>query len=89
MALGAKARDVLLMIVKQAIYVATFGVVIGLSISYFVVSLMGKLLFNVTPRDPLVFTAAALALATTALLASYLPARRASKLDPLIALRNE
>ena len=89
MALGAKGGDVLRMIVKQAIRMAVFGVVAGLSISFFVVSLMVKLLFNVTPRDPIIFAAAALVLATTALIASYIPARRASKLDPLVALRSE
>ena len=89
MALGARASDVLRMIVKQAIYMAVFGVVVGLSISCFVVSLMVRLLFNVTPRDPIIFAAAALVLAITALIASYLPARRASKLEPLVALRSE
>jgi putative ABC transport system permease protein len=89
MAVGARASDVLGMIVKQAIYMAVLGVVVGLSISFFVVSLMVKLLFNVTPRDPIIFVAAALVLASTALIASYIPARRASKLDPLVALRSE
>ena len=89
MALGARGDDVLHMIVKQAIYMAVLGVVAGLSVSFFVVSLMVKLLFNVTPRDPIIFAAAALVLATTALIASYIPARRASKLDPLVALRSE
>ena len=89
MALGARGGDVQRMIVKQAIYMALFAVAVGLTISFFVVSLMVKLLFNVTPRDPFIFAIAALVLAITALIASYIPARRASKLDPLVALRSE
>ncbi|PWT95656.1 MAG: hypothetical protein C5B55_01000 [Blastocatellia bacterium] len=89
MALGARAADVQRMIVKQAIYMSVLGVIVGLTISFFVVSLMVKLLFNVTPRDPIIFGAAAVVLATTAFVASYIPAHRASKLDPLVALKSE
>ena len=89
MALGARGVDVLRMIVRQAILMAGVGVVLGLSISFALGSLMVKLLFGVAPRDPVTFIATAMLLAGTAILASYIPARRASKVDPLIALRSD
>jgi len=89
MALGARGVDVLRMIVRQAVLMAGVGVVLGLSISFALGSLMVKLLFGVAPRDPLTFIATAVLLAGTAILASYIPARRASKVDPLIALRSD
>jgi putative ABC transport system permease protein len=89
MALGARGVDVLRMIVRQAVLMAGVGVVLGLSISFALGSLMVKLLFGVAPRDPLTFIATAILLAGTAVLASYIPARRASKVDPLIALRSD
>lgn len=88
MALGARGVDVLRMIVRQAILMAGVGVVLGLSISFALGSLMVKLLFGVAPRDPLTFIATAILLAGTAVLAAYIPARRASKVDPLVALRS-
>jgi ABC-type antimicrobial peptide transport system permease subunit len=89
MALGARGVDVLRMIVRQAILMAGVGVVLGLSISFALGSLMVKLLFGVAPRDPVTFIATAILLAGTAVLASYIPARRASKVDPLVALRSD
>jgi putative ABC transport system permease protein len=89
MALGARAADVLGMVVRQAIVMAGIGVVLGLSISFALTSLMEKLLFGVAPRDPLTFMATAVLLGATAIFASYIPARRASRVDPLIALRSE
>jgi putative ABC transport system permease protein len=89
MALGASGIDVLRMVVRQAMLMAGAGVVLGLSISFALTSLMVKLLFGVAPRDPVTFIATATLLAGTAILASYIPARRASRVDPLIALRSE
>lgn len=89
MALGARGVDVLRMIVRQAILMAGVGVVLGLSISFALGSLMVELLFGVAPRDPVTFIATAILPAGTAVLASYIPARRASKVDPLIALRSD
>jgi putative ABC transport system permease protein len=89
MALGARGSDVRRMIVKQAFVMAAIGVALGLTVSFALASLMIKLLFNVGPRDPLTFIATALLLATTAIVASYIPARRASRVDPLVALRSE
>ena len=87
MALGARGVDVLRMVVRQAMLIAGAGVVLGLLISFALTNLMVKLLFGVAPRDPLTFIATAMLLVGTAILASYIPARRASRVDPLVALR--
>jgi len=89
MALGAQTGHVLRMVIGQAIVLAIIGVALGLSASYALTSLMSKLLFGVKPNDPATFVATAAILSITALVASYLPARRATKVDPLVALRYE
>ena len=89
MALGAQTGDVLTMVIRQAIVLAVIGIALGLSASYALTSLMSKLLFGVQPTDPATFVLTAAILSITALLASYLPARRATKIDPLEALRYE
>ena len=89
MALGAQTGDVLRMVIKQSIALAAIGVALGLAASYALTSLMSTLLFGVKPTDPPIFISTAVLLATTALVASYLPARRATKIDPLVALRYE
>jgi putative ABC transport system permease protein len=89
MALGAQRGDVLWMVIGQAIALAAIGVALGLSASYALTSLMTALLFGVKPTDPMIFVATAAILSTTALIAAYLPARRATKVDPLVALRYE
>ncbi|MCM3901966.1 MAG: ABC transporter permease [Pyrinomonadaceae bacterium] len=89
MALGAQTGDVLRMVIRQAIALAVIGVALGLAASFALTSLMSTLLFGVEPTDPPTFVATAVLLATTALVASYLPARRATKVDPLVARRYE
>jgi putative ABC transport system permease protein len=89
MALGAQARDVLRLIVGQGLKLAALGVVLGTAGAFGLTRLMATLLFGVRPTDPLTFGLIALLLLGVALLASYLPARRALKLDPMIALRYE
>ena len=89
LALGAQSRDVLLMIVKQGSRLILIGLVIGLFGAYALTRLISSLLFGVTAKDPLTFVAAGVLLALVALLACYVPAWRATKVDPIDALRCE
>ena len=89
MALGAEAGDVSRMVLKQALMLAAGGVVIGLVGAAGLTRLMSSLLFGVSSMDPVTFGSVALGLSAVALLASYLPARRAAKVDPVVALRFE
>jgi predicted permease len=88
-ALGAARRDVLLLIVGQGMTLAVMGLGIGLLIAFGVAQLLSKLLFGVSPVDPLTFVGVSLLLALVAALACYVPARRATAVDPLVALRYE
>ncbi len=89
LALGAQSRDVLLMIVKQGGLLIGLGLVIGLAGAFALTRLLASLLFGVTAKDPLTFGAVAVLLAIVALLACYVPAWRATKVDPMEALRCE
>jgi putative ABC transport system permease protein len=89
MALGAQTRDIVRMILKRGVALVSTGLVLGLSAAWLTTHLMGPLLYQVSATDPLVFASVATALLPVALLACYLPARRATKLDPLVALREE
>ncbi|MFN0124462.1 MAG: FtsX-like permease family protein, partial [Blastocatellia bacterium] len=88
-ALGAQSRDVLRLVLGQGMRLAGFGIVIGLVAALALTRLMTSLLFAVNPYDPLTFGGVALLLAVVALLACWVPARRAMKVDPIIALRCE
>jgi len=89
MALGAEAGDVRGMVLKQGLILSGAGVIIGLGAAVGLTRLMGALLYGVDPIDPLTFGTVALSLTAVALLASYLPAHRASKVDPVVAIRFE
>jgi len=88
-ALGAQGRDVVMMIVKQGSKLVLVGLAIGLVGAFAVTRLVASLLFGVTAKDPFTFAAVAMLLAVVALLACYIPAWRATKVDPMEALRCE
>jgi putative ABC transport system permease protein len=88
-ALGAQWRDVLKLVVEKGMALAVMGTAIGLVASLVLTRLMRSLLFEVTPTDWLTFVVVSVVLLTVALLACYIPARRATKVDPLVALRYE
>jgi len=88
-AIGATPRNILLLVLKKGMRVTLVGVAIGLGGSFALTRLMSSLLFGVTAADPLTFATVPLVLVMVALLACYIPARRATKVDPLVALRYE
>jgi len=89
MALGAQQKDVLRLVLGQGARIAFFGVAIGLAAAAALGRLLSSLLFSVSASDPITFAAVAVLLISVALLACYIPARRAMRVDPLIALRHE
>jgi putative ABC transport system permease protein len=89
MALGAQAIDILRMIVLQGLTITFAGIIIGLVTTIMLTRLMSGLLFGVSASDPVTLVAISLLILLIALIASYVPAWRATKLDPLIALRYE
>jgi predicted permease len=89
MALGARRYDVLKLVLSQGLILTLIGVVIGTGGAIWLTRLMKTLLFGISATDPVTFIVIALLLAAVAMLASYVPARRATKVDPLVALRYE
>ncbi|HEV2668478.1 MAG TPA: FtsX-like permease family protein, partial [Blastocatellia bacterium] len=88
-ALGARSRDVLSLIVKRGMTLTLIGLGVGLSASFALTRMMKTLLFDVSSGDPLTFIVISLLLTFVALLACFVPARRATKVDPVVALRRE
>jgi putative ABC transport system permease protein len=89
MALGAERSNVLAMVVNQGLRLALIGVAVGILVSFLLARLIGNQLYGVSPADSITFIAVPILLGLIALLAIYVPARRASKVDPVVALRYE
>jgi putative ABC transport system permease protein len=88
-ALGASRPRLLRLVLDRGLWLTGLGLAIGLAGALGLTGLMGRILYGVSPRDPLTMTLVAATLAAVALLASYVPARRATKIDPVVALRYE
>jgi putative ABC transport system permease protein len=89
MALGAEARDILRLVVGQAVKIVAIGVVVGVVFALMTTRLMSTLLYGVAPTDPATFAAICVVIGAVALLASWIPARRAAQVDPLVAIRHD
>ena len=89
MAMGAEKSDVSGMVLRQALVLSAGGVLIGLVAAAGLTRLMASLLYGVSPMDPITLGSVSLALSSVAVLASWLPARRAAGVDPVVALRSE
>jgi ABC-type antimicrobial peptide transport system permease subunit len=89
MAMGARPRDVLRLVLRQGMAPVVLGVGLGIAVAFWASRLVAGLLFGVSASDPLTFSSIPLLLAVVALAASWLPARKATRVDPLNALRYE
>ena len=89
MALGATSSDVFLQVVGRGLFLALLGTALGLTGSLAATRVLASFLFSVSSTDPVTFAAVAMLLIGVALVASYFPARRAAKVDPMVALRYE
>ncbi len=89
MALGANARDTLRLVVREGAVLTAIGASAGLALSFLVGKVLASMLYQVSGSDAVVFLAAPAVLGAVSLLACYIPARRAARVDPLIALRYE
>jgi putative ABC transport system permease protein len=89
LALGAERGTIIAMILQSGLLLVTMGVVPGLVAAFLLTQLIAGLLYDVSPSDPSTFLSVSVALVAMALLASYIPARRAATVDPMVALRYE
>ena len=88
-ALGARSRDVLLLVLRQSMKPVAVGMAVGTAVCVATSRFLSALLFGVSPLDPLAFVGVSFFLTSVALLASYVPARRSTRVDPIVALRYE
>jgi predicted lysophospholipase L1 biosynthesis ABC-type transport system permease subunit len=88
-ALGGRRQDVLLLVMKEGLWQALAGIIVGAILAIAAAKAMAGLLFGVTPTDPITFVGVAVLLLVTAVAACYIPARRATRVDPMVALRYE
>jgi ABC-type antimicrobial peptide transport system permease subunit len=89
MALGAQGTDVRRVFLRQALWLTAAGILIGIGVAMAVTRFMSAFLFGVGPIDPVTYAAVSGVLAVAVLVGTYLPARRATRVDPLVALRSE
>jgi putative ABC transport system permease protein len=89
MAIGAQPADVFRMVLSQGMMLAAIGVAIGLISAFLLTRLMRTMLFGIEPTDPVTFASIAILLSAVALIACYIPGRRATKVDPVVSLRYE
>jgi len=89
MALGAQNRQVLWMVLRESLLLLGVGITLGVPATIAATRLVGAQLFGLSSSDPLTFAAAILAISTVTILAAYFPARRATRVDPMVALRDE
>jgi putative ABC transport system permease protein len=89
MALGAQRGDVLLLMMKEGARFSLAGIVLGLAAAYFGARLLGSQLYGISPVDSVTFVSVPIVVATATFAACYIPARRAMKVDPMVALRND
>jgi ABC-type antimicrobial peptide transport system permease subunit len=89
MALGAQQTNVLSLVMRQGTRLTLIGILLGVALAFALAHAMSGLLYGITPDDPLTFASVAALLSVVALTAYYIPARRATKVDPLLALRYE
>jgi putative ABC transport system permease protein len=89
MALGAQPRDILRLVVGQGLLLVAVGIAVGLVAAFGASSVLRTLLFGISARDPVTYVTVPIALGLMAIVASYLPALRATKIDPVVALRAE
>jgi len=89
MAIGASPGSVMKLVVSQSLKLALFGTGVGLALTFIIAHLMTSMVYGIHPNDPAVFLAVALSVAAVSVLAAYIPARRASRIEPMAALREQ